>query len=141
MVLTILFHILFVIESSQPTVNEYHAENVHNGYKRRPKKHITLEQILHLKSIEFSWTAMCDILHISRSTLYRSKNFLNINKPIITDQELHSNICDIVSQTPAAGEVYVMGWLTKVANTRTFRPNRSCSSSFKEKNSNSPQKI
>lgn len=90
---------------------EYVAGNIRTGKRGRPKKDVTANQIIHLKNVGFDWMRICEMLHISRSTLYRYKHLFNIDIPQINDEELNSNIRDILSQTPGAGETYVIGGL------------------------------
>lgn len=96
----------------------YHANVVRNGTVGRPAKDISDEQLLYLRQLGFTWSSMCNLLGVSRSTLYRRK--LLLNDETITYNEHEVIIREILQATPDAGEVYVLAAL-KARNIRVQR--------------------
>lgn len=101
---------LNVSDQCQSTAS-YNLPLVKDGSVGRPKKYISAEQIIYLKKFCNNWTDLAKILNTSRSTLYRRRKSLGITVPIIDDHQLNREISNILSHTPNAGEVYVLGSL------------------------------
>lgn len=98
----------------------------------RPKFHISKDQLLHLRSLSFSWTAIADLLMVSRMTIYRRRveyGLLHEPHSSITNSELTEIIRQILSQHPQVGQTFVCGRLRslgyKVARERVRHAVRS----------------
>ena len=77
----------------------------------RPKYYITASYLQDLWVSGMSWSAIARCLGVSESTIYRRRDEFNIidKWTDISDEELDSVILDILSNTPGAGETYVIG--------------------------------
>lgn len=61
----------------------------------RPRDATTVEDILELRQLNFKWTKIAEMLHISRSTLYRRLNDAGISTErdtLVSDQQLDATI-------------------------------------------------
>ncbi|KAB0801248.1 hypothetical protein PPYR_05602 [Photinus pyralis] len=79
----------------------------------RPSYDIQYDQVAFLRNLGMSWSGISKALKISRRTLYRKKaewSFENIEANI-SNEDLAVLIQEILTQTPNAGEVYVLGSL------------------------------
>lgn len=88
-----------------------HTRNV--GGRGRPKFVVSKNQVEGLKELGFSWTKISTMIGVSRTTLYRQRQELELNKPsnysVINDEELDVFVKFILDRTPNAGEVMVRG--------------------------------
>ena len=57
---------------SRAQMESYQAPRVREG-RGRPRIIISLEQLRYLRSLNFSWTQISDLLGVSRMTLYRKR--------------------------------------------------------------------
>ena len=88
-----------------------------NSGKGRPKFLIPRAQLVGLRSLNFTWKAISDMLGVSVKTILRRRHELSL--PIgedtyacITDEELDEKISSILNLSPNSGERMVMGALT-----------------------------
>ena len=71
-----------------------------------------MEEVIHLRKLGFPWVKISEMLHISRSTLYRRLEGTDlIGFSEITDMELDSVISVYKATHPNDGEVMVIGHL------------------------------
>ncbi|KAF5282380.1 hypothetical protein FQR65_LT14316 [Abscondita terminalis] len=77
----------------------------------RPKYDLSYNQLTLLRNSGLSWKRISQLLHISVRTLLRHRSIILFQdvKRNITDDELDSIIQEILSTTPNAGEVYIIG--------------------------------
>ena len=82
--------------------------------KGRPRLDVTKEEILQLKSLNYSWTKIADMLQVSRQTLYRRLEEFGIDSEkftSISEQDLDTALIDIKEYHPSCGEVMIQGHL------------------------------
>ena len=81
----------------------------------RPRFHVPKEQIEGLGEIGFSWTKIAHLIGLSRATLYRRHDELQIGDQFsytnITDSELDAVVQSIVEKSPNSGQVMMKGTL------------------------------
>ena len=53
-------------------MESYQAPSIREG-RGRPRVIISLEQLQYLRSLNFSWTQISDLLGVSRMTVYRKR--------------------------------------------------------------------
>ena len=78
----------------------------------RPRFQISREQLQYLRSISFSWTAIADMLMVSRMTVYRRRaeyGMLDEPHSSISDQELNEKVQQILVQHPQVGQSFISG--------------------------------
>ena len=96
---------------SAPRGAGYTVPRIIDG-RGRPKAVVSQEQLLHLRSLNFSWTRIAELLGVSRVTLYRRRRELGINDSDIMrtmdDNELRSFVCQIREEFPTIGESLVI---------------------------------
>lgn len=90
------------------TVTERHVGLLQSS-GGRPAYNITKEQIEQLRETGMNWKTVAKCLQVSESTLYRRRTELNVVTSFtdITDNDLCSEIKDILKLTPYSGELYV----------------------------------
>lgn len=96
----------------------YQVESTVRG-RGRPQFNITKKQLLHLSSLNFTWSEIASLLGVSRMTIYisficrRRAEFemLDDSTSTITDAELSTKIDDIRSESPTLGITLVTGRL------------------------------
>lgn len=78
----------------------------------RPRAVVSAEQLLHLRSLNFSWTRIAELLGISRVTLFRRRRELGINDTDILmsmdDNQLRSFVSQVREEFPTIGESLVI---------------------------------
>ena len=82
--------------------------------KGRRKLDVTKEEILHLKSLNYSWTKIAEILDVSRQTLYRRLQEFGIDSSkftSISESDLDTALTNIKSSHSSCGEVMMQGYL------------------------------
>ena len=88
--------------------------NRRNG-PRRPMLLITEDQLEYLRSLNFSWSQIAELLGVSRMTIYRRRRDLGIvdigDTRRISDVELRSLIQQFHREMPNIGETLVTGRL------------------------------
>lgn len=92
----------------------YSAPREHTGRRGRPKFVISKEQLLYLKSANFSWTSIAQLIGASRTTVYRRRIECGLMaEPTnrLTDGELTTVLTDLKNELPYIGEVIVLGAL------------------------------
>ena len=80
----------------------------------RPRFNIAREQLLYLRSLSFSWTAIADMLMVSRMTIYRRRaefGMLDDPSTSIGEEELVSIVRQISMEHPQVGQSFIMGRL------------------------------
>ena len=65
------------IEGSSNT-HAYHAPSSQDGSVGRPRFQISREQLVYLRSLNFSWSAIARLLGVSRYTVYRRRDEFNL---------------------------------------------------------------
>jgi len=83
----------------------------------RPKKDVTVDDILSLRQLNYSWKKICDLLHISRSTLYRRMQESGISVDDyakLSESSLDKIIQDIKVNHPKDGERLMQGHLSRI---------------------------
>ena len=82
--------------------------------KGRPKLDVTKEEILHLKSLNYSWTKIAEILEVSRQMLYRRLQEFGIDlckfTPIL-EPDVDTALKSINESHSSCGEVMIQGHL------------------------------
>ncbi|XP_041827246.1 uncharacterized protein LOC121644788 [Melanotaenia boesemani] len=87
---------------------------VRTGHPGRPEYSIEHEQITYCLSLGMTWQRIAECFGISRRTLYRHRQQLQIGPLTYTemsDEELADIVREILQTTPNAGERYVLGSL------------------------------
>ena len=96
------------------------AQNDESGYsvprvvdgRGRPKAVVSREQLLHLRSLNFSWSQIGQLLGVSRVTLYRRRRELGMTDADVSrtmdDTELRSFISQLREEFPTIGESLVI---------------------------------
>ena len=80
----------------------------------RPRLDVCIEDILSLRSFNYSWTKVARMLNISRHTLYRRLQEYGIDTDgftDISDSELDQLLTDVKTEHPNIGEVMLQGHL------------------------------
>lgn len=83
----------------------------------RPKAEIDLEKVLSLRSLQYSWTKISELLEVSRSTLYRrlgDEGILTNDYSHISESDLDTKLKDIKKNFPDDGEVMLLSHLLRV---------------------------
>ena len=74
----------------------------------RPRKYVSIEDILELRALNYNWTKIASMLDISRATLYRRLEEAGIStndKTPLSDEELDRIVSSIKQDHPNDGEV------------------------------------
>ena len=77
----------------------------------RPRFEISKEQLEHLRSLSFSWTAIADVLMVSRMTIYRRRaeyGLLDEAHSAIHDWELIEFVRHTLVQHPRVGQTFII---------------------------------
>ena len=80
----------------------------------RPRFQINKNQLQYLRSLSFSWTAIADLLMVSRMTVYRRRvdyGLLDESHCSISDQELIEIVQQTLAQHPQVGQSFIAGRL------------------------------
>lgn len=85
-----------------------------NGLPCRPRYDLTIEQFNQCMGLGFNWQGIASFFGISRRTVFRHRQRLGVG-PLeyssLNNEELQSTIREISTNTPNAGERYVIGSL------------------------------
>ena len=95
-------------------VNSLVPPTTRSGHPGRPQYNILHEQITHCLSLGMTWQRISLCFGISRRTLYRHRQQLEMEPLVFTDMSndaLFDVVVDILQNTPNAGERYVLGSL------------------------------
>ena len=99
----------------------------------RPRLQISREQLQHLRSLSFSWTAIADMLMMSQMTVFWRRavyGMLDEGHFNISDEELIERVQQIMVQHPHIGQSFVCGRLRsmgfRVTRERIRRAIRTC---------------
>ena len=99
----------------------------------RPRFQISKEQLQYLHSLSFSWTAIADMLMVSRMTVYQRRvefGLLVEPQSSISDQELIRIVQQLSVQHPQVGQSFIYGRLRslgyRVTRERVHRSIESC---------------
>ena len=102
----------------QETDNRFRCQNepaFGENLRGRPRFRVTKAQIESLREISFSWTKIAELIGVSRVTLYRRRQELEIgeqhNYSELTDVQLDAVIQSIVQNSPNSGQVMMRGAL------------------------------
>ena len=100
---------------SRAEMESYQAPRLRQG-RGRPQVIISQEQLQYLRSMNFSWTQISDLLGVSRMTLYRRRRdlgLLEFDEPRrnVSDNELHRLLQAMRQEMPSMGEALVIGQL------------------------------
>lgn len=103
---------------SSSAVDVLKAQRLYTGERGRPRYIIKLEQLIFLREIRFTWSAIAVMFGVSRRTMYniRSKfglidtEFAGFSD--ITDEHLKSLIQDIRREMPEIGQTMLRGVLS-----------------------------
>ena len=90
-----------------PVINQPHVQG-------RPPFQISQDQLSYLASLSFSWTAIAELLGVSRMTVYRRRrefNMLDSSRTPLTDSQLRELIRDWKHEMPTVGETLIIGRL------------------------------
>ena len=90
----------------------YTAPITHSGRQGRPKFVIPKEQLVYLKSVNFTWTSIASLLGVSRMTVYRRRaecGMLSDPANRLSDNELVAVLRELKTELPYIGEVIVLG--------------------------------
>ena len=98
------------------TPSSYRAPIAHTGAVGRPSFDISREQIMLLRSCFFTWTAIAGIIGVSRWTIYRRVNSLDIPDTFVSyssigDSALQDLVQTELARMPRCGERYMQGAL------------------------------
>ena len=103
--------------TSAPLGEGYHVPRVIDGCGR-PRAVISQEQLLYLRSLNFSWTNIADILGVSRATIFRRRRELGLQESDIMrpmdDVELRMFVGQVREEFPNIGESLVIARLHSV---------------------------
>ena len=94
----------------------YRVPTTTNG-RGRPKFDISKDQLVQLRSLDFGWKQIADILGVSRMTVYRRRQeFLmlesnDVRSDVISDGHLRQVVTVIRERMPNSGEALVAGRL------------------------------
>lgn len=117
----------------QRTLHRYVSPLEVSQRRGRPKFNISKEQLEHLRSLFFSWTAIADMLLVSRMTIYRRRTeygLLDETHSAIDDGDLIEFVRYILVQHPRVGQTFVMGCLRargyRVTRERVRQAIRTC---------------
>lgn len=102
----------------------YQVPTINREGRGRPQLLISKEQLEYLRSLNFSWTHIAELLGVSRVTIYRRRRELGMvdNNGIersISDTELQSLLQQIRQEMPNIGETLVIGHLRSLGFTVT----------------------
>ena len=99
----------------------------------RPSFQISREQLQYLRSLSFSWTAIANMLMVSRMTVYwRRAEYGMLDEPhfSINDEELNEKVQQILVQHPHVGQSFISGRLRslgyRVTRERVRHAARTC---------------
>ena len=99
----------------------------------RPRFDIRREQLQYLRSLSFSWSAIADMLMVSRMTLYRRRaEFGMLDEPssVIGEADLLAIVRQISTEHPQVGQSFILGRLRslgyRVTRERVRQAVRSC---------------
>lgn len=105
---------LIEARSAGTTMVAYRVQREERLGRGRPQFAISREQLLYLSSLSFSWTAISNMLGVSRMTIYRRRVVYGlIGEPsnIPTDAQLRTILSEMKLGQPELGEVLAMGRL------------------------------
>ncbi len=134
-----LEHVLRMWMEYSDTLDQHRASSHYvtptevTGTRGRPRFQISKQQLEYLRSLSFSWTAIADMLMVSRMTVYRRRvEFGLLVEPhfSITDQELIRMVQYITVQHPQVGQSFISGRLRslgyRVTRERVRQAIRTC---------------
>ena len=101
------------IEGSSNT-HAYHAPSNQDGSVGRPRFQISRQQLVYLRSLNFSWSAIARLLGVSRYTVYRRRDEFNLSDEpdrTMTDAQLEMRVRELRRELPTFGEALVIGTL------------------------------
>ena len=99
---------------SQRPSSRYHIPQQRSSGPRRPSFTITQEQLVHLRSLSFSWTDISRMLGVSRMTLHRRREDFGMLPELshsITDGQLDEVVENLRQELPDIGQSMVGGTL------------------------------
>lgn len=91
----------------------YRSPTIQTGHRGRPRFDVSANQLEYLASLSFSWSAIANMLGVSRMTLYRRRvqfGMLQRGRTVRND-ELLMLLRTMRSEYPHMGEVMVLGRL------------------------------
>lgn len=92
-----------------------------SGTRGRPKRIISQERVLFLRSLNFKWTDIAAIVGVSEKTLQRRIREWNVSPySDLSDLELDRIIRSHLNEFPRVGEVMLIGYLQSL-NVRVQR--------------------
>ena len=83
----------------------------------RPKVKVDIAEVMSLRSLDYSWTKISEMVGVSRSTLYRrlkEAGIMTDDSTQITNNDLHDTIKRIKLDFPGDGEVLMRSHLLRV---------------------------
>ena len=117
----------------QRIVHHYVPPQEVSRQRGRPRFEISKEQLEHLRSLSFSWTAIADVLLVSRMTIYRRRaeyGILDEAHSAIHDRELIEFVRHTLVQHPRVGQTFIIGRLRaqgyRVTRERVRQAIRTC---------------
>ncbi len=82
---------------------QYSAPLEHTGARGRPKFVIPKEQLVYLKSLNFTWSSIALLLGVTRMTIYRRRVDCGmLNNPLnrLSDDDLEALLKDLKAELP-----------------------------------------
>ena len=98
------------IEGSSIT-HVYHAPSSQDGSVGRPRFQISREQLVYLRSLNFSLSAIARLLGVSRYTVYRRRDEFNLSDEpdrTMTDAQLEMRVRELRRELPTLEEALVI---------------------------------
>ena len=106
--------LLDTIEGSN-SMHVYRVSTHQSGGRGRPRFTISRDQLIYLRSLNFSWSNIAGLLGVSRYTVYRRRDEYNLGEvnqaETLTDTQLEDQIREMRRDLPTFGEAMVLGAL------------------------------
>lgn len=103
------------IDSLDSSTNGYHVPREARNGCGRPQLIITQDQLEYLRSLSFSWSEIARLLGVSRMTIYRRRQYYNIQendvRRTMNNDELIQFLRQVRIQMPNGGACVVIGQL------------------------------
>ena len=98
---------------------QYRVPALTTSSRGRPPFIIAKEQLVYLRSLSFSWSAISSLLGVSRMTIYRRRRAYGMLDELscsMSRSELHQFVKDLRLELPDVGESLVVGRLRSLGN-------------------------
>ena len=102
------------------SIRAYHATSSRGDCVGRPRFQVSREQLVYLRSLNFSWSGISRLLGVSWYTVYRRRDEFRLSEEpssTMTDAQMEIRVHEIRRDLPTFGEGLVIGTLRSSGRT------------------------